>query len=73
MADGQNAEVVVGKLSTGKKILAYNIPGTSLVGLKFSSGGQIPVALRGGYTSLRYAEKAAQRYLELKDGQSSAA
>lgn len=61
-----NDKEEVGKTQAGKKIFAQKPEGGALYKLFFQGGGEVPVIMSGGYSSLSYAKKAAQSYLAQK-------
>lgn len=54
------------KLDSGKELKISNVVGTSLYGVSFTSGGQLPERLSGLYTDYNTAEKEVIAYLESK-------
>ena len=50
--------------ANGKPIDTFIIPNTSMLGIKFTQGGELPECLSGMYTSVRDADKAIVAYLE---------
>lgn len=52
---------------TSRPLIVYNIPQTSLWGIKFQGGGFTPLPLQGAYTNPANAQKAIDKYLALKE------
>lgn len=61
----REAAVKENVLPTGRKVGAHQIRGTNLYEVKYvdSISGNIPYPYSGKYTSLRYAEDQAKRYV----------
>lgn len=54
---------VVGKTKAGKEI-GYRVPeGTNLYQITFTSGGEVPKELQGGWNDIRQMEIAIKHYL----------
>jgi hypothetical protein len=51
------------KTPNGKVIVTYNVPGTAHVGIKFTTGGELPTELSGLFTSVRVADQMIGAYL----------
>jgi hypothetical protein len=49
----------------GRELITFQIPGTSLWGIKFSGGGHTPHTLQGSYTTEGLALQAIERYKEI--------
>jgi hypothetical protein len=53
-----------------KRLILVPDPRTQLYYIKFEGGGHLPPCLEGGFTSQWLAEKAIERYVAVRNGNS---
>ena len=61
--DKHEVRVLLGTTDAGKDIVLMRKPNCSVRMIAFTSGGQLPIQLQGGFSSVQSAQHACDSYL----------
>jgi len=64
----KNAEnVTMFETPNGKNLKIIKVANTSMFGIRFHEGGELPAALQGMWTDVNLAQKEVKKYIDAKE------